>query len=128
MSKHQDKEMLLLYHNVVNVSSDHRERIDKLGPGWSQSYILPYHRPWHHQHPSVIAHSLLIETCDEYKSVLPNADKTFEPETMRWWTLWLMAFAARQITLKEAAICLLYKYRYEDFIPGIECTEGRHTI
>lgn len=39
-----------------------------------------------------------------------------------------MDFAARQTNLKEAEICLLYKYRYEDFIPGIECTEARHTI
>ena len=39
-----------------------------------------------------------------------------------------MAFAARQTILKEAEICLLYKYRYEDFMPGIECTEGRYTI
>ena len=39
-----------------------------------------------------------------------------------------MAFAARQTSLKEADICLLYKYKYKDFVPGIEEMEEKHTI
>lgn len=47
---------------------------------------------------------------------------------MPWWTLWLVAFAARQTTLKEADICLLYKFKYKAFVPGIEQMEEKHTI
>lgn len=37
-------------------------------------------------------------------------------------------FAVRKTTLNETEICLLYKFKYRDVIPDIDCLQVKHIV
>ena len=45
---------------------------------------------------------------------------TADPEVLKWWTHWLVIFAANRTTLTPEEICMLYKHLYGDVMGGIK--------
>ncbi|KAF6226427.1 hypothetical protein HO133_009293 [Letharia lupina] len=91
--------------------------------GWPSEQPPLSEKKWNHLHPSEIPDFVFLNEHSTSWLHLedPFTRGSFQPSLLPWWTHWCVAFAHERTNLDDAAIAKMYKHRYRNVIPGIQC-------